>query len=156
MMCHFNCGKKLSSFALTFAIGLSAASFLQNNPNGSKSEDKNFQLNQGNGTGASFRRESAPQLESSKSTDANLKIISKPRANYTDLARQHNTQGIVALRVIFLADGKIGNISVASGLPNGLTEQAVEAAKLIEFEPKKENGKPQSVTKLIQYTFTIY
>lgn len=85
-----------------------------------------------------------------------IKILAKPRANYTDAARQNQVQGTVTLRVTFLANGSIGGISPVSGLPNGLTEQAIAAARNIRFEPAKVNGVPQTVTKQVQYSFTLY
>ena len=85
-----------------------------------------------------------------------LSITSKPRANYTDAARTNQVQGTVTLRVTFNANGTIGSISPVSGLPNGLTEQAIAAARGIRFEPAKKNGVPQTVTKQVAYTFTLY
>ncbi|MBS1797400.1 MAG: TonB family protein [Acidobacteria bacterium] len=85
-----------------------------------------------------------------------LKILSKPRAGYTDQARLSMTQGKVVLRVTFLASGEIGGITTVSGLPNGLTEQAVAAARAIKFEPAKVGGKPVTVTKTIEYSFVIF
>lgn len=85
-----------------------------------------------------------------------MKIVAKPRANYTDTARQNQVQGTVTLRVTFLANGQIGSISPVSGLPYGLTEQAIAAARSIKFEPQMVNGEPKSVTKQVQYSFTIY
>ncbi len=85
-----------------------------------------------------------------------VNITSKPRATYTDLARQNVVQGKVVLRVTFLASGGIGAIAVVSGLPNGLTEQAIAAARSIKFEPAKAAGVAVSVTKTIEYTFAIF
>ena len=85
-----------------------------------------------------------------------MKIISKPRPGYTDAARQNNIQGTVILRVTFLASGQIGSVSVVKGLPNGLSEKAIAAAKGINFEPAKTNGVGQSVTKQVEYSFSIY
>ncbi|HEY8560661.1 MAG TPA: energy transducer TonB [Pyrinomonadaceae bacterium] len=85
-----------------------------------------------------------------------VKILSKPRANYTDAARQAQVQGKVVLRVTFSANGSIGAISVISGLGNGLTEQAIAAARGIRFEPAKKAGVPVSVSKPVEYSFTIY
>ncbi len=87
---------------------------------------------------------------------AGLKILSKPRPGYTDSARQANIQGTVILRVTFLASGQIGSIAPVKGLPSGLTEQAIAAARRISFEPAKRNGIGQSVTRQIEYTFSIY
>jgi TonB family protein len=94
-------------------------------------------------------------VESKGKTSA-FSIISKPKATYTDAARQHNTEGSVLLKVTLLASGNVGGIRVIRGLPNGLTEQAIEAARQIKFEPKTVNGRPVSVTKTLEYTFEIY
>lgn len=85
-----------------------------------------------------------------------IQIISKPRAGYTDLARTNNVEGSVMLRVTFLSNGQIGGISPVKTLPNGLTEKAIAAARQIQFKPALKNGQPQTVTKRIQYNFTIY
>lgn len=89
-------------------------------------------------------------------TNIGLKIVSKPRAIYTDSARQNMVQGKVVLRVTFKKDGEIGKIKVVKGLPRGLSQNAVEAARKIKFEPQIGNGKPVTVTKNIEYNFTIY
>jgi TonB family protein len=85
-----------------------------------------------------------------------MKILSRPQPRYTDAARVNNVQGTVTLRVTFTASGTIGSVSPVSGLPYGLTEQAIAAAKQIRFEPPKRNGQPYAVTKTVSYTFTIY
>ena len=85
-----------------------------------------------------------------------IKILSRPQPRYTDAARQNNVQGTVTLRVTFLANGSIGGVSPVNGLPYGLTEQAIAAAKQIRFDPPKRNGQAYAVTKTVTYTFTIY
>jgi TonB family protein len=60
------------------------------------------------------------------------------------------------LRATFSKNGTIGAVSVISGLPDGLTEQAIEAVKGIKFEPAMRDGVPYSVTKPVEYTFTIF
>jgi TonB family protein len=85
-----------------------------------------------------------------------LKIISKPRAGYTDSARQANVEGTVVLEVKFLPSCQVGSIAVVKGLPNGLTEQAIAAARRIRFDPAKINGVPQTVISQIEYTFSMY
>ncbi|HVE55658.1 MAG TPA: energy transducer TonB [Pyrinomonadaceae bacterium] len=89
-------------------------------------------------------------------TGTKLKIISKPRASYTDAARQNQTQGIVKLAVEFGADGKIKTVAAFQTLPDGLTQNCVESAKGIKFEPATKDGKPYSTIKIIEYSFTIY
>lgn len=85
-----------------------------------------------------------------------IKFISKPQGRYTDEARQNSITGTVLLNIQFLASGQVGSVSAVSGLPYGLTEKAIEAARQIKFEPAKKNGIPYTVSKRVQYGFTIY
>ena len=85
-----------------------------------------------------------------------LNILDKPRPIYTDAARENGVQGTVTLRVTFNANGTIGSIVAISGLPHGLTEQAIAAAKNIKFEPIKRNGVAQTTSKQIAYSFILY
>ena len=110
----------------------------------------------GNGTGSGDGDSGPPPPVIPRGVTQGLKILSKPRPGYTDAARQNNIQGTVILRVTFLASGQIGSVSVVKGLPNGLSEQAIAAAKRISFEPQKINGVPQGATKQIEYSFSIY
>ena len=57
-----------------------------------------------------------------------LKILSKPKALYTDSARQAAVQGTTTLAVLFAADGKTKTILVVKPLSNGLTEEAIRAS----------------------------
>lgn len=110
----------------------------------------------GDGGGAGNDGDPPPTIKKPVGPTVAMKILAKPRANYTDAARQNQVQGTVTLRVTFLANGSIGSISPVSGLPNGLTEQAIAAARGIRFEPAKVNGVAQTVTKQVQYSFTLY
>ena len=97
-----------------------------------------------------------PKIKEPVGVTVAMKILSKPRAIYTDEARRNQRAGTVTLRVTFMANGSIGNIAVVGGLPDGLTENAIAAARNIQFEPAKRNGVAQTVTKQVQYTFTLY
>lgn len=109
----------------------------------------------GRGTGVSDDKDEPPPKKDLGPPEP-LKITLKPRANYTDAARQANIQGVVRLRVTFLANGSIGSITPVSGLGYGLTEQAIAAARSIRFEPAKKGGSPYAVTKVVEYNFTLY
>ena len=105
-----------------------------------------------NQTPEATKRTGLPQT----STQNNFKILSKPSPDYTDTARATNTSGSVRLQITFAADGQIKNVLAVKMLPFGLTQQAVSAAKRMTFEPEIKNGKPVSVTKIVEYTFRIY
>jgi protein TonB len=113
----------------------------------------------GDGTGDGTGRSSPPpppKPVTPSGPSVGLQILSKPRPGYTDSARTNNVQGTVMLRVTFLSNGRIGGVAPVKGLPHGLTQMAIAAARQIQFKPKLVNGQAVSVTKRIQYNFTIY
>ena len=93
---------------------------------------------------------------SQKEVDTRLRLLSKPSPSYTDAARQNNVQGKVVLRVIFSADGSVGSVTPMSGLPYGLTERAIAAARQIKFQPAMKDGRAVSVSMLVEYNFSVY
>jgi len=105
----------------------------------------------GNGVGSG----SAVTSTSLRTTQP-LKVLSKKKAEYTDFARFYMIQGNVTLRVTFLATGKIGSITKVKSLPFGLTESAIEAARLMKFEAEKVNDVPRTTTRPVSFQFSIY
>ncbi|MFN0108686.1 MAG: TonB family protein [Blastocatellia bacterium] len=83
------------------------------------------------------------------------KIIYRERAKYTEEARDQKIEGAVVLSVEFGADGVMRDIKVKKGLPYGLTESAIEAAKAIRFEPAIKDGQPVSVRGNIELGFSL-
>jgi len=116
----------------------------------------------GNGTGSGNTQQEKTTADqtivqpNTRGITQNVRILSKPRAVYTDAARQNLVQGNVVLKVTFMANGQIGAVTPISGLGFGLTQQAIDAAKKIRFEPAMRNGKPYSKVATISYLFTIY
>lgn len=85
-----------------------------------------------------------------------LKITHKQKAQYTDAARTNGVQGVVTLRVTFLASGGIGSITTIKGLPHGLTEQAIAAARAMRFEPEMVGGQARTTSRPVTFSFNIY
>ncbi|HEY6189848.1 MAG TPA: energy transducer TonB [Pyrinomonadaceae bacterium] len=84
------------------------------------------------------------------------RILSKPVAEYTELARQHNVSGTVLLKLVLAADGTVKNIRAVAGLPYGLTERAIDAARRIRFVPAMKDGQPVSQYAVLEYGFNLY
>jgi hypothetical protein len=63
---------------------------------------------------------------------------------------------MVILHITFLSSGQIGAVTAVESLPFGLTQKAIDAAKRITFEPRRIDGVGQSVTRLMEYSFSIY
>ncbi len=83
-------------------------------------------------------------------------IIWKVEPIYTEEARRNQVHGTVVLRGVFSSSGQVTNIRVMSGLANGLTENAVEAARSIRFFPAVKDGEPVSQYIQIEYNFNLY
>ena len=91
-----------------------------------------------------------------KQVDTKARLIKKPEPAYTEKARGAQITGTVILKCIFAADGTVKNIHVVSGLPYGLTERAIEAARKIKFIPAVKDGKNVSMWMQLEYNFNLY
>jgi len=80
-------------------------------------------------------------------------ITRKPEAVYTATARRNHVVGVVALVVMFKSDGTISDITPVRELPGGLTEEAIKAARHIEFTPAYVNGRAADGTQYVEYDF---
>ena len=78
-----------------------------------------------------------------------------PTPRYTEAARANKIQGTVTMRVLVGADGEVKQVRVVRGLPHGLTEQAIEAARQAKFKPAMKDGKPVPHWVLIEMDFNI-
>jgi len=54
---------------------------------------------------------------------------------YPEPARKAGRQGVVVLRLTIDREGRVADVRVVSGLPFGLTQAAVEAARALRFSP---------------------
>jgi TonB family protein len=84
------------------------------------------------------------------------RILSRPEPQYTEEARKNQVSGTVVLRAVFSSNGTVTNIRTVSGLPNGLTERAMAAARQIRFAPATKDGHAVSQYIQIEYNFNLY
>lgn len=83
-------------------------------------------------------------------------VVLKGEPFYTEEARQHRVIGTITLEAVFAGTGYVTNITVTRGLPHGLTESAIEAARNIRFFPAQKDGKPVSQRTMLEYNFNLY
>lgn len=81
--------------------------------------------------------------------------IYAPDPLYPEEARQARVQGVVILQTIIDTLGKVTHIKVLKGLPEGLTEAAVEAVGQWKFNPATLNGEPVAVYYMVTISFTV-
>lgn len=120
--------------------------------------DKNAGIEVKEGSGASSKAATQDNANAFtiKEVDRRPFIAFKPEPSYTEEARQNALTGSVILKAIFTADGAVTNIKVASGLPYGLEENAIEATKKIKFIPAMKDGKFVSTWMQLEFNFNLY
>ena len=105
----------------------------------------------GGGGGTDYAR-----IFSGKEVNSKARVLDKPEPTYTESARKNQITGTVVLRAVFSSGGSVTNIHAVSGLPDGLTERAIAAAKQIRFVPATKDGRPVSMWMELQYNFNLY
>jgi TonB family protein len=84
------------------------------------------------------------------------KCIFCPTAEYDRRAADKGLEGTVLLNVIVGTNGKASDIIVVKGLPNGLTQKAIEAVGRWTFKPAlTPQGQPVEVRQTIEVTFHL-
>jgi len=90
-------------------------------------------------------------------TDVDTKPILLNHANpqYTEEARKNKIQGQVVVRVLVGVDGLVKQVKVVRGLPDGLDEQAIQAAYQLRFNPAMKDGRPVAFWQNITIEFNL-
>lgn len=94
-----------------------------------------------------------------KAPDVNalpVTIIISQRPSYTDAARMKGVTGTIKMRATFSADGHIPKIGFLTKLQDGLLRQAFFAAVRMKFLPAEKDEKQVTVTKMVEYGFSLY
>ncbi len=105
----------------------------------------------GGGGGTDYNR-----IFSGREVSSKARVLSKPEPQYTEEARKNQITGTVVLRAVFTSGGQVTQIRAVSGLPFGLTERAIAAARQIRFQPATKNGRPVSMYIQLEYNFNLY
>ena len=105
----------------------------------------------GGGGGGDYSR-----IFTGKEVTSKARLISKPEPQYTEDARKNQITGTVVLKCVFSSNGTVTNIRTVSGLPYGLTERAIAAARQIKFVPATKDGHQVSMWMQLEYNFNLY
>lgn len=82
-------------------------------------------------------------------------LIDRVEPVYPASARHDGISGIVILEVIIGRDGRVKNAIVIKGLPEGLSESAVDAVRQWKFKPGTLNGEPVEVIFNLTINFRV-
>jgi TonB family protein len=91
-----------------------------------------------------------------KEVTRRAKIIYIREPGFTEEARAHGVEGTVVLTAVLCRTGKVTDIKVVEGLPDGLTEKAIESTRGIKFEPAEKDGEVVSQFLKRELHFSIY
>jgi len=105
----------------------------------------------GGGGGGGYDR-----IFTGKDVTTKARLLAKPEPQYTEDARKNQVTGTVVLKVVFASNGSVTNIRTVSGLPYGLTERAIAAARQIKFVPATKDGHQVSMWMQLEYNFNLY
>jgi TonB family protein len=84
---------------------------------------------------------------------AHPQIYTIPKPGYTPEALRYKVEGAVRVEVLFGSNGAIQHAFVVRGLGFGLDEQALKAARGIEFKPGEVGGQPASMWMGVEILF---
>ncbi|MEO0226022.1 MAG: TonB family protein [candidate division WOR-3 bacterium] len=86
--------------------------------------------------------------------ETQAQIIKRVNAIYPEAAREFGAEGVVKVRVIVGADGKVKNATVVKSFGNALCEEAaLRAAQQWEFKPATKDGVPVESPLTLEFTF---
>jgi len=101
----------------------------------------------------------SPAHRATRNTDAAIssaaEILSKPRPQYTEEARRLQVEGEVLIEVLFSASGEVRVLRTIRGLGHGLDENAIAAARAIQFRPAKRGDTAADSTAVIHIVFQL-
>ena len=142
--------KRMLPFAATLLLGLMLGGFAGRF---NTSERANFVDATGGDISSGYGCRTKKRKQNRHSS--RLRILGKPKAQYTEAARLAGVEGTARLRAVFDADGTIKDVQPLTALPFGLTDSAVRAARGIEFVPETMNGVNVPVERLVEYHFDL-
>ena len=134
-------GQRRSGVTLYVALALAVSSIAFSQTESNRNSDQNNQPEE--------------KIYSAKEVSKKVVIRDKPVPEYTAIARQHGVEGVVVLRAVFRSSGKVTNIQATKTLPDGLTDQAIDAARRIKFTPAEKNGYPVAMFLQLEYHFNL-
>ena len=79
----------------------------------------------------------AKQLE----VDNEPRLISKPQPKYTEQALRNKIQGPMRMWLLVGSNGRVKEVEIIRGLPDGLNEEAMREAYNLKFQPATKDGR---------------
>jgi TonB family protein len=91
------------------------------------------------------------QILRGSAVDKRVKILSKPEPHFTTRDREKYTSQVITLTAVFCGSGAVTDIRVTKGLSDTMDEEAIKAARKIQFTPAEKNGQKVSQVLVVAY-----
>ncbi len=85
-----------------------------------------------------------------------LVIVSQPIPSFTSSAKRSFETGNIQVRLTFSDEGRVSKVGIIKDLNAGLLRQSLFSAIRMKFLPAEKDGKPITVSKIVEYSFRIY
>ncbi len=82
-------------------------------------------------------------------------LKNRPQPLYSSLAREKKVQGSIHAAICVSEQGKPDSVLIFKGLGYGLDEEAIKAARKMQFSPSTRNGEPVKFWLIIYIEFNI-
>ena len=103
---------------------------------------------------AAVRRVSSRQPHNPQ-VDRKPRPLNRMYPNYTELARINKVSGAARMFVSVGADGLVKKVEVVNALPDGLTEEAIKIARVLQFHPAMKDGVAVDYTVPLEIEFSL-
>ena len=81
--------------------------------------------------------------------------LTRAEARQTEEALRNRIQGPLRMRLLVGGDGKVKQVKIIRGLPDGLNEQALQQAYSLKFKPAMRAGQPVDVWLLFEIEYNL-
>jgi TonB family protein len=81
--------------------------------------------------------------------------LNSAQPRYTEEALKNKIQGVALARALIGPDGSVKKVTITRGLPDGLDEQAIQAAYQLRFKPAMKGGQPVAFLQTVQIEFNL-
>jgi len=82
-------------------------------------------------------------------------LLNAPQPVYTTKARNEHIEGVVRARILVGSDGTVKRVKILTGLPYGLSYQAMDAAYQLIFKPARKDGRPVEYWLSVEMEFKL-
>lgn len=91
------------------------------------------------------------QIVKGKELDKKVKVHLKPEPHFTKQDVEKHRSKSITLTAVFCGSGTVTDVRVTKGLSDAMDEEAIKAARQIQFTPAEKDGQKVSRVMILVY-----